>query len=57
MLYGLIFCFLSVFVFGILTGVSIVRYGIGLGSKLYVRSKHGITIDEDMQNIEQEFTK
>jgi hypothetical protein len=57
MLYGLIVCVLAVFVSGMAAGIAVVRYGIGLGSRLHVRAKEGISINEDIQAIEQEFTK
>jgi hypothetical protein len=38
---------LGIFLAGIVTGVVIVRYGIGLGSKLYVKASDGLPLDSN----------
>jgi len=59
MLYGLILCVLGIYLSGIITGICIVRYGLGLGSKLHIKAKLNLPLDADVQEtmIEQEFTK
>ena len=48
---------LGVYLLGILSGIAIIRYGIGLGSRLHIRAMNNIAMDEDVEAIEQEFTK
>lgn len=54
MLHGL--DLLIVFAAGVVFGVIIVRYGIGVGSKIQRRAMDGMALDEDTKQIEQEYT-
>jgi len=56
MLYD-IAVYLGLFIGGMIVGVGIVRYGLGLGSKMHVRAQNNIAIDEDIKNIDQNFTQ
>jgi hypothetical protein len=41
---------------GVITGVALVRYGMSLGTKLYIQSKDDIPLDDKPKPIDQEFT-
>jgi hypothetical protein len=57
MLYG-VEVELVVFCLGMLVGVGVVRYGIGLGSRLHVRARADRAIDDNTDDqIDQEFTQ
>ncbi len=58
MLYDLILL-LGLYIGGILTGIVIIRYGIGLGSKMHVKAKNDISLGETItdKQIIEEFTK
>lgn len=47
-----VFCFFA----GALFGLIIVRYGIGLGSKLHIRAKNNEALDEATPRVIQEHT-
>lgn len=47
---------LGIFCLGMMVGIAIVRYGLGLGSKLHVRAKNDMSIDENISQIDQEFS-
>jgi hypothetical protein len=45
------------FFLGLITGIAIVRYGIGLGTKMYVKADENKTLDEKDPNITEQFTR
>lgn len=49
--------YLGLYLFGIITGVGIIRYGIGLGSKMHVKAESGASLDEETKVNIQEFSK
>ena len=51
--------FLGVYIFGIVTGVIVIRYGLGLGSKMHVRASENVSLGETINenSIDQEYTK
>lgn len=52
MLYVLAATFLA----GAIFGIAAVRYGMGLGTKLYVRARNNEALDETVPGILQEHT-
>jgi len=54
--YGLALAAVVGVLAGIVLGVTAVRYGIGLGSKLVYKTQNGLPLDEDDRPVEQDIT-
>jgi hypothetical protein len=49
--------YLGLFISGMVFGAGFVRYGLGLGSKLHIRAKNDMSLNEDVKSIDQDFTE
>ena len=55
-LSNMVYSLLVTFVAGLVFGVIITRYGIGLGIKIVYRIKDNVPLDSDIKPTEQEIT-